>query len=184
MRYAFLLLLAPALVLLAACGGDDDGAGTSATATAATSPSPGGSATEPAPTGTPAISACALVTAEEAAEALGGPVDAPAESILGESLSQCVFKTVGGTELDPILIMQVRTDIIEADFERFVTINSPGDAGEVVVVPGLGDRAYQQVATFVYSGGVIIVVRTTTAGVAGDPAVQQDLARKALARLP
>ena len=155
--------------LQVACGGDvDDPATPSSRATSSG-----------------AIDACSLLTEEEAGDAVGGATDAPRSSIIGENFSQCLWRIQGGSELDSALIVQARADTDDDDFERFVDENTPEVIGEVSTIDGLGDKAYQQIPTFVLYGDTMIVVTVLNSETVEQQVQRQhDLARAAIGRLP
>jgi len=131
------------------------------------------------------IDACSLLTSQEAQAAVGGATDPPASSRIGEGFSQCQWRIQGGTALDSTVVLQARAGTSGAEFDRLVQENAPKLAGELVPIDGLGDKAYQHIATFVLSGDVMVVVT-----VANDESMeqaeqrQQNLARAAIGRLP
>jgi hypothetical protein len=123
-----------------------------------------------------------LVTADEAADALGSPVDEPERSSIGEGFSECIYRVKGGTQFDSAVAIQARGDTSRDDFERLVKENAPEELGEVKTISGLGDAAYYQVATFALKGDAMVVI--TVISDANDEAKQKDLAEKALEQLP
>ena len=160
------------VLLLGGCGGDDGGTNPTLTAQAAEQPNG-------------AVDACSLVAPADAADAVGGATDPPQSSLIAESFSQCLWRIQGGTELGSLLVVQARGDTSTGDFERLVEENTPEALGEVTPIVDLGDKAYQQMATFVLSGESMVVV-TVSNGEALDRQQQrqQDLARAAIDRLP
>lgn len=175
-----ILPLFAAVLVLCACGAsaDDDPAQPAITvpveqATRAPTPGPQSSGT---------VDACALITADEAAATLGGAVDPPIASQIGEGFAQCLFRIAGGTDVDPAVVIQARDDTSPDDFKRLVEENAPEELGEVTSISGLGDVAYEQMATFVLSGDRMVVV-TVISESGDDSASQQMLANKAIDRL-
>ena len=155
--------------LQVACGGDGED---EATGTAKSTPSGH-------------VDACSLLTDAEVAEALGGSSNPPQPSMLKENISQCMWRIQGGSQLDSAVVVQARGDTSDDDFERLVKENAPEVAGELLPIDGLGDKAYQHIATFVLSDDSMVVVT-----VIGNDTIeqteqkQQDLARAAIQRLP
>lgn len=159
-------------LLLAGCGGGDEGAALTAMAQEAAPPAGG-------------VDACSLLTEADVAGAVGGATNPPESSTVGENFSQCLWRIKGGTPLDNAVVLQARGGTSKDDFERFVEENTPEVVGAVTPIPGLGDKAYQQMATFVLSGDSMVVVTVLN----NDPPEQQEqtqheLARAAIARLP
>jgi hypothetical protein len=197
-----LLAIAPVL-LLAACGDDDDDSGDDAgdATTAAAATEDGGDETEPAgetdapeDTDAPADTgsagggggdaACALITAEEAAEALGSPVDAPQSTTIGEGFSQCLWRIEGGGPADNAVVVQYRGDTSADEYAEQVDNNCPEPLGDPVPVSGIGDEAFECVALMVRQGDHMVVVTVVSSDVDGGLAAQEELAQKALTRLP
>jgi hypothetical protein len=169
------VVLCIGMLLLVACGADDE--------------------VEPTTTsqGTPSktaqrsgnVDACSLLTEAEAADAVGGATDPPKSSVIGENFSQCVWRIQGGAELGSAVIVQARGDTSDDDFERFVDENTPEVVGEVTTIDDLGDKAYQQIATFVLSGDSMVVVTVLNNETPEQQEQRQhDLARAAIGRLP
>jgi hypothetical protein len=173
---------------IAGCGDDDDaptGAGTdppAATDGASDTQAPS-SATE-AP-GAPAgmIDACSLLTSEEAAAAVGGPVDAPQSGLAGP-FSQCLWRIAGGTEIDSAVVVQALGGVSEDQFNQYVDENTPPELGEVTPVEGVGDVAVEQVALFVLDGDAMVVVTVINDEPDGGQSKQLGLAQAAVAKLP
>lgn len=71
-------------------------------------------------------------------------------------------------------------------FERLVDENTPEEIGPTEPISGLGDKAYQQLATYVLEGDAMVVVTVFGQGSTTEEDVQhqQDLARLAIGRLP
>jgi hypothetical protein len=131
------------------------------------------------------VDACSLLTEAEAAEAVGGATDPPKSSMIGENFSQCMWRVQGGTELNSAVVVQARGDTSDDDFERLVDENAPEVMGEVTTIDGLGDKAYQQMATFVLAGEAMVVVTVLNNETPEQQEQrQQDLARAAIGRLP
>jgi hypothetical protein len=131
------------------------------------------------------IDACSLITDQEAQAAVGGATDPPKASRIGEGFSQCQWRIRGGTALDSSVVLQARADTSDADFDRFVEQNAPKIAGELVPIAGLGNKAYQHIATFVLSGDAMVVVTVVNKeSMEQAEQRQQDLARAAIGRLP
>jgi len=178
------------MLLLSACGGDDDGDDDNGNPTAVSQETADeGEPTEPPDDGDePAgfIDACSLITMDEAAAVLGGPAVPPEQGDFAGEFSQCAWVIEGGTVgLDASVVVQSLGDVSDDEFEQHLEENTPEELGEVVPIDGLGDMAYQQVATFVHADGAMVVV-TVLNDEALDVQVQQqqDLARKAIGRLP
>ena len=188
-----------ALVLaVASCGDDDDAAsGTTAdTEVAATSgaiastepPASTNGASETqattaapeAPAGT--IDACSLLTSEEAAQALGGPVDPPQSGLAGP-FSECLWRIEGGTEIDSAVVVQALGGVSADQFEQYVEENTPHELGPVSTVDA-GDEAYEQVALMVRSGDAMVVVTVLSGDPDGGQSKQLGLAQAAIDRLP
>jgi hypothetical protein len=179
-------------LLALACGDDDGDGGTPDEPTVvdeAEEPEEGSTeepeATEP-PSSGEGIDACSLITAEEASDAVGGAVGTPEQSDIGENFNQCAYTIEGGTiGLDSSVVVQARGNMSRDDFERLVEENSPEEAGTVEPVEGLGDAAYQHVATFVLEGDAMVVITVLNEETLEQQEQrQQDLARVALGRLP
>jgi len=131
------------------------------------------------------VDACSLLTEAEAADAVGGATDPPKSSMIGENFSQCMWRIQGGTELGSAVVVQARADTSDDDFERLVDENAPEVMGEVTTIDGLGDKAYQQIATFVLIGEAMVVVTVLNNETPEQQEQrQQDLARAAIGRLP
>ena len=182
-----------ALVLaMVSCGGDDDAGGTNSAPTVSTaSPAatdatsgtqaPEAIATPDAPAGM--IDACSLLTSEEAAAAVGGPVDPP-ESGLAGPFSECLWRIEGGTDVDSAVVVQALGGVSEDQFEQYVEENAPSELGPVEPVSGVGDRAYEQLALFVLSGDTMVVVTVLSGDPDGGQSKQLGLAQAAIARVP
>jgi len=170
-----IVVLCIGMLLLVACGADDEVEPTrisQVTPTETTQPSG-------------VIDACSLLTEAEAADAVGGATNPPKSSVIGENFSQCVWRIQGGTELHSAVIVQARGDTSDDDFERLVDENTPEPVGEVTTIDGLGDKAYQQMATFVLSGEAMVVVTVLNNETPEQQEQRQhDLARAAIGRLP
>ena len=131
------------------------------------------------------VDACSLLTEAEAADAVGGATDPPKSSVIGENFSQCLWRIQGGTELDSAVVVQTRGDTSDDDFDRLVDENAPEVMGEVTTIDGLGDKAYQQLATFVLEGEAMVVVTVLNNETPEQQEQrQQDLARAAIGRVP
>lgn len=162
-----IVMLCIGMLLLVACGADDEV----------------GPTTTARPSGN--VDACSLLTEAEAADAVGGATDPPKSSMIGENFSQCLWRIQGGTELDSAVVVQARGDTSDADFERLVDENAPEVMGEVTTIDSLGDKAYQQIPTFVLSGEAMVVVTVLNNETPEQQEQrQQDLARAAIGRLP
>ena len=152
---------------------------------AATEPAdqaPATTATPEAPAG--AIDACILLTSEDAAAALGGPVDPPIPGTAGP-FSQCIWRIAGGTELDSAAIaVQALGGVSPDQFAQLVEEYAPAELGPVEPVAGVGDEAYQQDGLMVRSGDAMVVVTVISTDPAGDRARQVSVAQAAVARLP
>jgi hypothetical protein len=187
------------LLALAGCGGDDDSSGTTAGAhvatTARSAPSAESSAAADGTTETTApvttarvapagmIDACSLVTSEEAAAALGGPVDPPKPGFAG-SFSECLWRIEGGTEMDSAVVVHALGGVSRDQFEQHVEENAPPELGPVEPVSGVGDIAYQQIALFALAGDAMVVVTVLSNDPDGGESQQVALAQAAIGRLP
>jgi hypothetical protein len=195
------LALASALLLLAACGGDDDDDDTSGdvTATGEVQESPEGDddddATEaPEETDEPegddddggsffgGIDACELITAEEAAAVVGGDVDEPQRSEIGEGFNQCLYRIAGGGEL--AVVVQARADTSPDEYEEQVEENCPEELGGPNPVEGIGDAAHECIGLIVLSGDAMFAITIISDDADADFANQEELARKIVDRLP
>ena len=153
------------VLVLGACGGGDEDTNPAVTAQAAKQ-------------ATGAVDACSLLSQAEAADAVGGATNPPQSSMIGEGFSQCLWRIQGGSEVDSAVVLQARGDTSAEDFERFVEENAPAALGELTPIAGLGDQAFQQMATFVLAGDSMVVVTVLN----GEPLDQQHQRQKALAQ--
>ncbi len=191
----FLAALCCTVLLLSACGGDDDGDDGNGNPTSVSQetaddgePTDSAEPTEPPDDGDePAgfIDACSLLTTDEAAAVLGGPVDPPEQGDFAGEFSQCAWIIQGGTVgLDSSVIVQSLGGVSDDEFEEQVR-DQPEELGVPEPIDGLGDMAYQQIATFVHSNGAMVVVTVLNdAPLDQQEQQQQDLARTAIGRLP
>ena len=196
---ALLAALCLALMVLAACGGDDDDASddpdTDATATAEADEGENEATDEPEatednePTDAPepvsgGIDACELITNEEAAAVIGGATDEPVSSQIGENFNQCLWRIQGGGDLDAAVVVQAAPDKSAEDYEEQVADTCPEGILDPNPVAGIGDAANECIALIVLSGDVIFAVTILTDDIDAAVADQEELARTIIGRLP
>lgn len=198
-REALSISIGALVLAIASCGDDDDAANGSIADTEVAATSGATASTEPpapttaasetqatmaareAPAGT--IDACSLLTSEEAAKALGGPVDPPQSGLAGP-FSECIWRIEGGTEVDSAVAVQALGGVSADQFEQYVEENTPPELGPVEPVSGVGDKAYEQIALMVQSGDAMVVVTVLSGDPDGGQSKQLGLAQAAIDRLP
>ena len=181
-------LILPALLVIAACGGDDESGGSEATASRAEATDgtePTGGDEEPSPTeddsgngGGGEIDACSLLTDDEIEAVLGTPVTGAPDSDGVEQFSGCTWEGEG--------LAIVRVSVLSASKEE-VTAYFEFAKNDSEAVDGLGDGAQWNDLT---KSLEILVddntdVSITVAGSESDEKQTAiDLADKVLNRLP
>jgi hypothetical protein len=194
------MLLAAALAALAllgaACGGDDDddtGAdGGAATATIDSSDGgDDGSDETPGPTtedagddgsgddsSEDAVDACSLITKDEAVEALGAPVgDGEAQDF--PPVYGCTYRTEDGVGLVSVSVV-VFDDADQAEAVYQLAI----DNNDYPEIDGIGERAYFALGFGLTAQKGRYEFTIDIIGPDDDQALEEDLAQKALDRLP
>jgi hypothetical protein len=191
------------LLLTAACGGDDDDdsadeSGDEATSAGETNGDDGEATVEAEETdeaepteqsddgGAPAgaIDACSLITSEEAAEAVGGPVEEPESSNIGENFHQCLWRIEGGTELDAAVVIQARPDTSPEEYAEVVEENCPEEIGGANPVEGLGDQAVECITVIVLEGDSVVASTVINDEPDAGAAATLEVAEIAIGRLP
>jgi hypothetical protein len=192
-------LAALAACLLAACGHDSkpsasptSGGTAGGTATAAsTAPNP------PAPTSTETGSgtgvpggetegsqpkACSVVTAADAAAAIGRKVGAAQSRTLG-AFSSCSFVTTDGGDVGTVSVQVLQSAATAGIFDQIVSGQSGGKA--VQTVPGVGDKAVIATGVLIFHKGsrVVTVFIYTQRNKTGLTNAEIALAKKVAARV-
>lgn len=147
-----------------------------ATPTATGRPSAGGETEGSQP------KACTLVTRADAAAALGRPVGAAQDRLLGV-FSSCTFVASGGGGLGTVTVQVLQSAATAGVFDQIITSQSGGQA--IQQVPGVGDKAVLATGVLIFHKGsrVVTVFVYTPAKPNGLTDVEIALAKKIAARV-
>ncbi len=171
-------VLATALSVATACGGEDEDEGDDGEPVAMETDSPEGET--PGRGEVSGVDPCELLSADEVEDVLGGPVGEPTLDDSAYPLVSCSFATEDAAYSVDVMLYSGEREEVEALFEY--------NREEFEEVEGVGEAAYWAAEPFsqieVLQGNYEVAISVYAPGEESHLEAAKDLAKKALDRLP
>ncbi|HXK59043.1 MAG TPA: hypothetical protein PLP42_04035 [Acidobacteriota bacterium] len=133
------------------------------------------------------ISACSLLTAEEAAEILGEPVEKPIESTTGNTISNCNWLTASFNSIGILVRRGYNAAEAESAFDLAYKQSKSLSGVDPEDISGLGEKAYWAGGRInqlnVYAGNYWLIIMANPDNSQDPLSVAKLVAVKALAKL-
>jgi len=133
------------------------------------------------------VSACSLLTAEEAAAILGEPVEKPSESATGSTVSNCNWMTGSSTSVGILLRRASSKAEAERVYQQAHQQSKSVSGVDPEDISGLGDKAYWAGGHInqlnVFKGNYWLIIMANKGNGADSLAAAKAVAGKALAKL-